>query len=167
MERTMVILISDARPSYDNMKYYSFNCVMSSCALIGMDKMHSGPRFCLHKKTEAKLLWFLDRKSFWRILPPRSKAMLWLCLAGGNGDKNVKAAVNKNINNKVPHRAWLNWTAKGSFSRRPTEILISPAKSFPPFLPLSYGRSPERQCTPLLCDVTLKGQALPADPQGG
>ncbi len=80
--------------------------------------------------------------------------MLWLCLAGGNGDKNVKAAVNKNINNKVPYRAWLNWTGKGSFPCRPTEILISPAKSFPPFLPLSYVCSPERQCTLLLCDVT-------------
>lgn len=94
-----------------------------------------------------KLLWFWKVKVLFRTtLRPRAEAMLWLPLAAGNGDKNVKAIVNKNINNKVPYQACLNWTAQGWLSHHPFEILISPTKSFSPFLLLSYGCSSESRC---------------------
>lgn len=78
-----------------------------------------------------------------------------------NGDKNVLVAINKNINNKVSWPAGLNWKTEELFSHTPFEILISSAKSFLPFLPLSL------TCPPLtprhgVCDVRPSGRSLPA-----
>lgn len=116
------------------------------------------------KKLMEKLLWFWKEKVLFRTtLRPRAEAMLWLPLAAGNGDKNVKAIVNKNINNKVPYQACLNWTAQGWLSHHPFEILISPTKSFSPFLLLSYGCSSESRCIHN-CRMTQPWKDRPSQP---